>query len=60
MIFLIDLPKKSPDAAEQPPTPFLRELQYFMKASNMSDRLVARLSEYDFNKTADIGFIHTM
>lgn len=60
MVFLIDLPRISPDSADETPTAFREDLRYFMKASEMPEGLVDKIKEYDFSKTADIAFVHTM
>ena len=60
MVFLIDLPKKSPDSTDETPTAFREELQYFMTASGMPEKLVDKITQYDFSKTADMAFVHSM
>lgn len=62
MVFLIDLPRLEDPAASPPQTPtgFYTELVYFLQATGVGEKMVASLSNYDFSKTSDIAFVHTM
>ncbi|KAL7945716.1 tyrosyl-DNA phosphodiesterase I [Trichoderma barbatum] len=61
MVFLIDLPRlESPATLPQRPTGFYTELVYFLQAAGVGDKMVASLSNYDFSKTSDIAFVHTI
>ena len=61
MVFLIDLPRlENPATTPQSQTAFYTELVYFLQATGVGDKMVASLSNYDFSKTSDIAFIHTM
>ncbi|KAL7932010.1 phospholipase D/nuclease [Trichoderma chlorosporum] len=62
MVFLIDLPRLENPAtiAPQTPTGFYTELVYFLQATGVGDKMVASLSNYDFSKTSDIAFVHTI
>ncbi|PGG98868.1 hypothetical protein AJ80_09450 [Polytolypa hystricis UAMH7299] len=60
IVFLIDLPRKSTGADDEPPTKFLEELVYFLKASTVHDNIIDKLSGFDFGATADIAFVHTI
>lgn len=61
MVFLIDLPRlENPATTPQSPTAFYTELVYFLQATGVGDKMVASLSNYDFSKTSDIAFVHTM
>jgi hypothetical protein len=68
MVFLIDLPR-----LENAATPhvnaarihgsnprFYTELVYFLQATGVGEKMVASLANYDFSKTSDIAFVHTM
>ncbi|GAB1197389.1 hypothetical protein APSETT444_006682 [Aspergillus pseudonomiae] len=59
-VFLIDLPKRSDKDSDFPRTAFYDELTYFLKASTLHENIIAKLSDYDFSKTAHIAFVHTM
>lgn len=58
---MIDLPRLAPGVkAEEPNTNFKEELVYFLKASKLRDDAVKALDEFDFSKTAQYAFVHTM
>ncbi|KAK4085664.1 uncharacterized protein Triagg1_654 [Trichoderma aggressivum f. europaeum] len=44
----------------QTPTGFYTELVYFLQATGVGEKMVASLSNYDFSKTSDIAFVHTI
>ncbi|PTB35286.1 hypothetical protein M441DRAFT_62912 [Trichoderma asperellum CBS 433.97] len=67
MVFLIDLPRlenpASPHAStahSHAPTRFYSELVYFLQATGVGEKMVASLANYDFSRTADIAFVHTI
>ncbi|KAL7806460.1 phospholipase D/nuclease [Trichoderma gracile] len=61
MVFLIDLPRlENPATIPQSSTAFYTELVYFLQATGVGDKLVASLANYDFSKTSDIAFVHTI
>ncbi|KUI64949.1 Tyrosyl-DNA phosphodiesterase 1 [Cytospora mali] len=62
MVFLIDLPRIEDPAkrATNALTPFGAELQFFLKAQGVEERMVASLQNYDFSETSRYGFLHTM
>ncbi|KAK2867832.1 hypothetical protein FQN49_003430 [Arthroderma sp. PD_2] len=61
MVFLIDLPRKQDSEAESDETTTFRdELVYFLKASNMNEKIIDKMLQFDFGKTAKYAFIHTI
>ncbi|PHH59657.1 hypothetical protein CDD81_2780 [Ophiocordyceps australis] len=56
MVFLIDLPRLK-DGVSFVPTPFSTELSRFASALGLDDKMVTSLSNYDFSKTAHMGFV---
>ncbi|EEP78247.1 predicted protein [Uncinocarpus reesii 1704] len=58
VLFLIDLPVVGGEP--QTPTQFFNDLVSFLKASTVHDRVIARLSYYDFTATAKFAFVHTI
>lgn len=62
MVFLIDLPRIEDPAqrAANVLTPFGDELQFFLKAQGIDEKMVASLRNYDFSETSRYGFVHTM
>lgn len=67
MVFLIDLPRLDHPASthasaarSHAPTRFYTELVYFLQATGVGEKMVASLANYDFSRTADIAFVHTM
>ncbi|PGH06630.1 hypothetical protein GX51_02257 [Blastomyces parvus] len=60
IVFLIDLPRKSPDLANGPRTTFLDDLVYFLQASNLHDQIIKKMLQFDFSATKDIAFVHTI
>jgi hypothetical protein len=59
MVYVIDLPRLAdPDAFV--PTEFAIELGRFLTASLVDKGMVDSLANYDFSRTADIAFVHTM
>jgi hypothetical protein len=59
MVFLIDLPRLA-DATDHKPTAFSTELRRFLRATKIDDRMVTSLSNYDFSRTASLGFVYSM
>lgn len=59
MVFLIDLPRL-PDAADHKPTAFSTELGRFLRASRVDEKMVSSLSNYDFSRTEQLGFVYSM
>ncbi len=57
---MIDLPRKSTNADSEGPALFYEDLIYFLKATTLEDNIIAKLSEFDFSKTVDLAFVHTM
>lgn len=62
MVFLIDLPRIEDPAKRTTNTltPFGTELQFFLKAQGVDDKMVGSLQNYDFSETSRYGFLHTM
>lgn len=62
MVFLIDLPRIEDHAKRSTNvlTPFGVELQFFLKAQGVDEKMVASLRNYDFSETSRYGFLHTM
>lgn len=67
MVFLIDLPRlenlASPHASaarNHAPTRFYTELVYFLQATGVGEKMITSLTNYDFSRTSDIAFVHTM
>ncbi|KAK1236935.1 hypothetical protein MKX08_007883 [Trichoderma sp. CBMAI-0020] len=67
MVFLIDLPRldhpastHASTARSYAPTRFYTELVYFLQATGVGEKMVASLANYDFSRTADIAFVHTI
>ncbi|KAL2785476.1 tyrosyl-DNA phosphodiesterase-domain-containing protein [Aspergillus keveii] len=60
-VFLIDLPKRDPTVpTTDSKTNFYTDLVYFLKASTLHDNIIAKLKDFDFSKTAQFAFVHTM
>lgn len=62
MVFLIDLPRK-PDDQHTPITEltaFGKDLIYFLQAMGLEDTVVQSVHKYDFSKTKDLAFVHTI
>ncbi|UKZ68770.1 uncharacterized protein TrAtP1_009791 [Trichoderma atroviride] len=67
MVFLIDLPRldhpvstHASAARSHAPTRFYTELVYFLQATGVGEKMVASLANYDFSRTADLAFVHTI
>ncbi|KAL4992890.1 tyrosyl-DNA phosphodiesterase-domain-containing protein [Aspergillus falconensis] len=58
-VFLIDLPKKDASTSGDS-TSFYRDLVHFLKASTLHEKVIAKLEEFDFSKTARFAFVHTI
>lgn len=58
MVFLIDLPRLD-KAADHKPTMFSLELERFLRAMGVEDKMVNSFSSYDFSRTANLGFVYT-
>lgn len=59
MVFLIDLPRIE-ESATNILTPFGIELQFFLKAQGVDEKMITSLQRYDFSETSRYGFLHTM
>ncbi|KAM5479522.1 hypothetical protein MaudMau93_007829 [Microsporum audouinii] len=61
MLFLIDLPRKSDGGTGiDDATPFRDELVYFLKASNINEKIIDKMLQFDFRKTTKYAFVHTI
>ncbi|KJZ73359.1 hypothetical protein HIM_07153 [Hirsutella minnesotensis 3608] len=58
MVFLIDLPRKAEESTSQP-TLFQSELERFLRAMGVDEKMVCSLASYDFSRTASLGFVHS-
>lgn len=62
MVFLIDLPRL-PDTKSTPPKPlttFGKDLVYFLEAQGLESSIIQSLSKFDFSRTTDLAFVHTI
>lgn len=59
MVFLIDLPRLA-ESGKHEPTTFSTELGKFLLAANVDDKMASSLTNYDFSRTAQLGFVYTM
>ncbi|RAH77551.1 tyrosyl-DNA phosphodiesterase [Aspergillus japonicus CBS 114.51] len=59
-VFLIDLPKRDEKKQECPTTAFYEDLVYFLKACTLHENIIAKLKSFDFAKTANYAFVHTI
>jgi hypothetical protein len=59
MVFLIDLPRL-PDPSEHRTTDFSTELCRFLRACQVDEKLVLSLGNYDFSRTKQLAFVHTI
>ncbi|KAL3448542.1 tyrosyl-DNA phosphodiesterase-domain-containing protein [Aspergillus insuetus] len=60
-VFLIDLPKMDPTVpTTDSKTNFYTDLVYFLKASTLHDNIITKLKDFDFSKTAQFAFVHTI
>ncbi|KAL4872052.1 hypothetical protein BDV12DRAFT_162942 [Aspergillus spectabilis] len=60
-VFLVDLPKKDPSTTtSEPKTNFYTDLIYFLKATALHEDVIAKLDNFDFSKTAQFAFVHTI
>ena len=62
MLFLIDLPRL-PDSYQTPTVElpaFGKELIYFLQAMGLEETVVQSVHKFDFSKTKDIAFVHTI
>ncbi|KAL4976101.1 tyrosyl-DNA phosphodiesterase-domain-containing protein [Aspergillus desertorum] len=58
-VFLIDLPKKGASTSGDSTT-FYKDLVHFLKASTLHGNVIAKLENFDFSKTAQFAFVHTI
>ncbi|KAI9147921.1 Tyrosyl-DNA phosphodiesterase [Paramyrothecium foliicola] len=59
MVFLLDLPRLV-NSVEHRPTMFSTELDKFLRAAGVDDRMVNSLTNYDFSRTSNLGFVCTI
>ena len=60
--FLIDLPR-IPDGKLTEPgelTHFAKELIHFLTAMGLDQKVVDSMSKFDFSRTANLAFVHSM
>ncbi|KAG5952939.1 hypothetical protein E4U53_007497 [Claviceps sorghi] len=61
MVFLIDLPLLSREDNKSPQmTLFHTQLRRYLQAMGVDAGMIASLSKYDFEKTADLGFVYSI
>ncbi|KAG9239404.1 tyrosyl-DNA phosphodiesterase domain protein [Amylocarpus encephaloides] len=58
--FLIDLPRYPGGKAVTPETFFAKELVNFLNAMGLQNTVVGSLRNFDFSRTADLAFIHSI
>lgn len=58
--FLIDLPRLPAGQTADLSTQFGIELAYFLAALGLEQKIVDSLKKYDFSRTTNIAFVHTM
>ncbi|KAL4776095.1 tyrosyl-DNA phosphodiesterase-domain-containing protein [Aspergillus nidulans var. acristatus] len=58
-VFLIDLPKKDGWTSGYS-TSFYKDLVYFLKASTLHENIIRKLEDFDFSKTSQFAFVHTI
>ncbi|KAL4759960.1 uncharacterized protein BDW70DRAFT_169135 [Aspergillus foveolatus] len=58
-VFLIDLPKKDGSTSGYS-TSFYKDLVYFLKASTLHENIIRKLEDFDFSKTSQFAFVHTI
>jgi hypothetical protein len=58
-VFLIDLPEKDGSTSDCS-TSFYKDLVYFLKASTLHENIIRKLEDFDFSKTSQFAFVHTM
>lgn len=58
MVFIVDIPRMA-NGAEAKETQFSRDLQSFLEACGIDERMVESLKHYDFSTTADLAFVYT-
>ncbi|KAJ6441684.1 ubiquitin interaction domain-containing protein [Purpureocillium lavendulum] len=56
LVFIIDLPRLE-SAAPQEPTAFSLELKRFVQDMGVDNKMVDSLSNFDFSRTANLGFV---
>ena len=59
VVFIIDLPRLSPDTKEKMPF-FGQELLYFLTMANLPDGSLKSLSRFDFSATKNMAFVHSV
>ena len=63
MVFLIDLPRCSPNHTKQNTnqmTSFGRELIYFLEAMGLDAKIIQSILNFDFSRTEDLAFVHSI
>lgn len=59
MLFLIDVPRLA-NSTSHAPTRFSTQLDHFLRASAVDEKMAASLRSYDFSATAGLGFVSSM
>ncbi|TQS38894.1 hypothetical protein Golomagni_00592 [Golovinomyces magnicellulatus] len=62
MCFIIDLPRheNAQSSAWEDLTHFGQELSYFLEAQGLPEQVIKSILNFDFSRTAKIGFVHSM
>lgn len=59
MVFLLDVPRLA-NSTSHAPTRFSTQLDYFLRASAIDEKMVDSLRNYDFSATASLGLVYSM
>ncbi|KAH8170772.1 tyrosyl-DNA phosphodiesterase domain-containing protein [Sarocladium implicatum] len=59
MVFLLDVPRLA-NSTSHAPTRFSTQLDYFLRASAIDEKMVDSLRSYDFSATASLGFVYSI
>lgn len=59
-MYIQDFPRISTRQSPDDLTQFAQELVFFVKGQGLPQHILAKILEYDYEKSADIGFVHSM
>jgi|SRR5579862_1328565 len=59
-MYIQDFPRSSSEQSTEDLTQFAQDLLFFVKGQGLPQHILDKIHEYNFEKSADIGFVHSM
>lgn len=59
-MYIQDFPRSTSKPSSENLTQFIQDLIFFVKGQGLPQHIMEKIMEYNFEKSADIGFVHSM